>query len=80
MAHYLYFAKRADANGAGHQLRSLGLTVEVRKGGDGTNWLVLASTKRLQTSEGAEDLNEKLESLAEKFGGEYDGWAMRVEK
>jgi len=78
MSHYLYFAKKAKAEEAGRHLRERGFEVEVRRGADGTSWLALAKQKAPESADQMEGLREELESLAEKLGGEYDGWEAAV--
>jgi hypothetical protein len=78
MKHYLYFSKRTNAEEAGERLRRRGFSVEVRKGGDGENWLVLAMKTPPKTGEQMSELRDEMESLTAQFGGEYDGWEAAV--
>jgi hypothetical protein len=77
--HFLYFSKKKDAEEAIKQLSSLGFSNELRKSAGDDKWLVLA-IGRVSTSELAmTELRDQLEALAEKLGGEYDGWELAVE-
>jgi hypothetical protein len=75
--HYLYFPKKPDAQKAAARLREKGWTVEVKKGGDGENWLTLAK-QPAPIEEDIEEIREELERLADDLGGEYDGWGAAV--
>jgi hypothetical protein len=75
--HYLYFPKKSDAQKAAARLREKGWTVEVKKGGDGENWLTLAK-QPAPIEEDIEEIREELERLADDLGGEYDGWGAAV--
>jgi hypothetical protein len=75
--HYLYFPKKSDAQKAATRLREKGWTVEVRKGGDGENWLTLAK-QPAPIEEDIGEIREELERLADDLGGEYDGWGAAV--
>jgi hypothetical protein len=79
MKHYLYFPKKPNAEDAGERLRSRGFSVEVRKGVDGGNWLVLATKASPKTGEEMDERRDELEALAAQFGGEYDGWEAAVD-
>jgi hypothetical protein len=74
MRHFLYFSKRVDAERAGEQLRGHEFAVEVRRGADGETWLALATKASPRTEEEMDDLRIEMEALAQKFGGQYDGW------
>jgi hypothetical protein len=76
--HYLYFPKKTMADKAGEDLGSLGFSVEIRKGAGGVSWLALATKALPETEEEAEEVSNKLEALAIKLGGEYDGCELRV--
>jgi hypothetical protein len=79
MKHYLYFAKKANAEEAGEQLRHRGFSVEVRKSASGEDWLILATKAPPKTGEQIDELRDEMEALAAQFGGEYDGWEAAIE-
>jgi regulator of ribonuclease activity B len=79
MKHYLYFSKKPNAEAAGEQLRNRGFSVEVRKAADGENWLALATKTPPNAGEQMESLRDEMETLAEQFSGEYDGWEATAE-
>ncbi len=78
MKHYLYFPKKPNAEEVGHQLRSQGFSVQVRKGASG-DWLTLATKAPPTTGEEMDELRDEMEALAAQFGGEYDGWEAATE-
>jgi hypothetical protein len=75
--HFLYFPKKAHAKEATTRLEAKGWSVEVRMGGDGESWLVLAK-QPTPISDNIEKIREELEQLAEELHGEYDGWGAAV--
>jgi hypothetical protein len=79
MRHYLYFAKKPNAEQVGELLRSRGFTVEVRKGADGKNWLTLAAKAAPLNGEQMDQLRDEMEAIASQFGGEYDGWETAID-
>lgn len=73
--HYLYLTDREAAAKVADELRQSGFYVEQRLGADGTNWLVLASHKKVLTEPTLASSRRFMEALIAKFGsGEYDGW------
>lgn len=79
MKHYLYFPTKASAEAAGTRLRSEGVSVEIRKGAGGENWLALAAKAPPQIAEEMEGIRDQMEALAAQFGGEYDGWETAID-
>jgi hypothetical protein len=78
--HYLYFPLEQGARQVGNILRERGFLVEERLGADGINWLVLAKDRMVPTEAGIGEMRALLEEIAEKNGGEYDGWEAEVQK
>ena len=56
----------------------MGFTAEEQLGADNVNWLVLASHKIVPSPEAVAFIREELETVATRFGGEYDGWEAEV--
>ena len=75
--HYLYFPKKTNAVQAALRLRSKKWTVELRRGGDGNKWLMLAK-QPTSSDDDSEAIHDELERLARELGGEYDGWGAAV--
>jgi hypothetical protein len=75
--HYLYFPKKSNAEKAATHLRERGWTVEVKMGADGENWLALAK-QPAPIEEDIGGIRDELEELADRLGGEYDGWGAAV--
>src|SRR5262249_41876964 len=78
LSHYLYFCTEAAAQSAMTELSRLGMDVVVRLGADGLNWLALARHTLMVEEKSLDDLREQLETIADLFGGEYDGWELDV--
>jgi Regulator of ribonuclease activity B len=79
MRHYIYFPQKMVAERSVERLRDRGFSVEVRKGADGMNWLVLVTMFPPKSSEQMDELQNELEALAGELGGEYDGWEVAVD-
>jgi hypothetical protein len=79
MRHFLYFPEKADAESASVRLRDLEFSVEIRRGADGINWLVLATGDPPKNAEQMDELRGDMEALAAQFRGEYDGWEAAVD-
>lgn len=77
LEHFLYFPNETHAKEAAKRIEAKGWPVEVRKGADGENWLVLAK-QPAPISEAIDETREELERLAEELDGEYDGWGAAV--
>jgi regulator of ribonuclease activity B len=75
--HYLYFPEKANAERAAVKMREKGWTVEVKMGADGENWLALAK-QPAPIEEDIGGIRDELEELADRLGGEYDGWGAAV--
>lgn len=74
MVHFLYFPSRASAAAASEQLIEWGFVTEVRPAALGDDWLLRAEAPASAQIRGSDELR----TLAEKFGGEYDGWEAPV--
>jgi hypothetical protein len=76
VTHYLYFAKKTDAQGAYSRANSIDtFEVLVERSKADVNWSVKVMH---DASVALDDATEKLMQLAEEFGGEYDGHEVRV--
>lgn len=76
--HYLYSPKKRAAAAAAAELRSLQFETEERIGADDINWLVLACHRIVPTEEAIAAARRTMEAVAERHGGEYDGWEAEV--
>jgi hypothetical protein len=70
--HYLYFNSAREAKQAASRIRKLGFDVEQRPSGRST--LVRASHALRIDPSSLERLRAELGEIAERSGGEYDGW------
>jgi regulator of RNase E activity RraB len=72
--HYVYVPSRRDAEAAGAELELEGwrwsTTVDKHEGA----WLVVAKRTSDLSPELVRETRRRLESLAERYGGLYDGW------
>jgi regulator of RNase E activity RraB len=75
--HYLYFDRHREAKRAASELRQAGYRVDLDR--SGSQWRVLAQHQLLPNEEALEEAIEFLEGLAERYGGEYDGWGVAIE-
>ena len=85
LQHYLYLPSEEAAEDAAGDLRSLGYEVEVRrsasnKPNDPVPWLALATEGTLVDERAIEERREQFDSLAQKYGGDYDGWEAAVQR
>lgn len=71
---YLYFPDQEKAVIAETELKTLGFEVECSQSSDEKNWLCLASNHFRPTYSILTSLRKKLEHIAERFDGNYDGW------
>jgi regulator of RNase E activity RraB len=70
--HFLYLPERACADAVAEELRSDGWLTRVEQS-EGM-WLVVATRVRTLTLELVQQTRSRLESLAGRYGGLYDGW------
>ena len=75
---YVYFPTEAAARTAERELAPVGVHCEVRPAAKGSTWLVLARITALPTAANVEAESERFQALAERLGGEYDGWEAAV--
>lgn len=78
LRHYLYFRTEESARAAGEELRAGEFEVGVDRAARGRTWLALAEHDLLLTEEAIAGVRSQLEDLAERLGGEYDGWEAAV--
>lgn len=78
---YLYFPAEDDAESAAAELRRSGYEAEVRPPlPNFDEWLCYATREMLPSPEGIDNVRSELESLADKFGGDFDGWEAEIRK
>lgn len=75
--YYFYFPERAAAESAAGELRAFGFNVEVDRGAVDHDWLVRAMPLKLQPHD-SDDWESRFEDLANRLGGEYDGYEREV--
>jgi hypothetical protein len=72
--YFLYFPAREQAEGAARDLREEGFDASVERAADSANeWLVLATKTGVLTRD-LTSTQDHLRALADRHGGEYDGW------
>jgi len=75
---YLYVPDEARARAAAGELEQAGYQVKVRTAASGPSWLALATITMVPSEENIALLRGRLESLAARLGGEFDGWEAAV--
>jgi hypothetical protein len=78
LRHFLYFLDEATARGVASRLERESLKVTVGPGADTSDWLVLVHQEPGSDASEVERLRSRLERIASKNSGEYDGWEMRA--
>lgn len=74
---YLYFPTERAANAAGRELSESGFRCQVRESLRG-EWLCLAGAKLVPDDAAMETVFHLMETMAEDFGGAFDGWETQV--
>lgn len=77
---FLYFPSEEKANDAIVDIKKEGLDVDLRKSISGSEWLCLATKKMVPEYAELVRLRKLFDSVAEKRGGEYDGWGTELVK
>jgi len=72
--HFLYVPNEKIATFLGPRIEQIGFTVETSPEPEGTRWLILISGIAMVTEEQIASFRQTFEGLAQKAGGEYDGW------
>lgn len=72
---FLYLRTREDADAVCDELRVEGFAVRSSADPEAERpWLVVASRQLVVEEESIDDVEAMLRELAERYGGEYDGW------
>lgn len=77
-AFFFYFPDEYLAHHAATALTNLQFETEVSYSEHGTEWLCLASKPMIVTTERLIGLRNWMETLAEKYDGNYDGWETTI--
>ena len=77
MAHFLYVRAHAAADAVAHALDRDGWSTSL-EACDDSSWLVVATQIRALTPELVRETRRRLEALAARHGGVYDGWEARA--
>jgi len=75
---FLYFPTEEAAGRAQSRLADRGFTVEVEQAEQGPDWVALARRLMVPTEAELVQIREELNALAEREGGQYDGWGTPV--
>jgi regulator of ribonuclease activity B len=78
IVNYLYVPDETGAHAAGAELQQAGYQVEVRPAATGKQWLTMATIVMVPSTSNIALLRDRFESLAERLGGDYDGWEAAV--
>jgi len=71
---YLYFHTEEKSRMAEMKLRELGFTIETLEPSGKKEWLCLIYKNVIPNSATLTSIRKKLEHIANKFDGNYDGW------
>lgn len=74
---YLYFPTESAAAAAGRELSESGFRCQVRPSVRG-EWLCLAGARLVPDESAMETVFHLMETMAEDFGGAFDGWETQV--
>jgi hypothetical protein len=77
---YLYFPTQENAQKAGNELTEKQFTVVVQHAATGSDWLCLAKKATIPENSTLISLRDMLDKLAQKYGGQYDGWETAIVK
>lgn len=72
LRHFLYFKNPEAASIVAAELRRRGFSV--KEGMNGDEWGVRALHSIIPTEEAVENVEDMMDTLADKWNGEYDGW------
>jgi len=72
--HYFYFAEREAANALQKVFEQRHVSATVDLAADGSSWALYVSLVDSKEPSRLEEITKGFAELAEKFGGEYDGW------
>lgn len=73
--YYLYFDRRAAAEAAGHEAVEAGFGVDVRSPDGSGPWAVVCERHDyVLDPETVRDNSDFFNAIAERLGGDYDGW------
>jgi hypothetical protein len=78
LTHYLYLPTKRLANQVSTELKRHGFETEARPGAEGTDWLVLARHEVIPSEKLLASTRRRMEKLATKLEGEYDGWEAEI--
>jgi hypothetical protein len=70
--HYLYFPTEGEARSAAREITNKKLRIEVKPSASSDTWLVLV--KHSAGEQPLDVVRSRLEKLASRMNGEYDGW------
>jgi hypothetical protein len=74
---YLYFPTESAATAVGRELSESGFRCQVRPSPRG-EWLCLAGARLVPDAAAMETVFYLMETMAEDFGGAFDGWETQV--
>jgi regulator of ribonuclease activity B len=74
---FLYFPTEGAASAVGRELNETGFICQVRESARG-EWLCLATARVVPDDSALETVFHLMETMAEDFGGSFDGWETQV--
>lgn len=73
---FFFFPKPDGAEMAAQELRAQGYATDISKPSSDLCWCVLARGRIVPTTDSFDKSRNKLDYLAARFGGAYDGWGI----
>lgn len=77
---YLYFPAEESAHQAAEMIADDGFSVEVKRAAQGSAWMCYVTKRMAPKRSEIAAIGKRFRSLAQEFGGEYDGWETEVVK
>jgi hypothetical protein len=74
IVHYVYFQEESDARAAGEVVADAGYDVTVSPADTVSQWLIRAEITRVVDETTVPGYRRWFEQIADRHGGEYDGW------
>lgn len=78
VVNYLYFPKEKDAKRAAEDLGRCGFLTRQGPSAASDEYLIVAETKLVPSAHNVAEMRRTLETIAARFGGDYDGWEAAV--
>jgi hypothetical protein len=78
MEFYLYFPTEELASKVADEIEADGYKVEVKRAPRGSSWMCYVTRRMVPKRAEIAAMGKRFRDLAERYGGEYDGWETEV--